>query len=78
MPHCKGAKNIYGIRSFFQKKSCRNACWYLQMLYLCESVFTETFIRLFTTQKSKKWNQLKEKKEKKILEMKEKTRKPCI
>ena len=48
------------------------------MWYFCKSVFTGTFIRTFTTQKSKKWNQLKETKEKKILEMKEKKRKRCI
>ena len=48
---------------------------YCKMSYLCKSVFTGTFIHLFTTLKSKKWNQLKEKQ---IPKMKKKTRKGCI
>lgn len=51
---------------------------YCKMLYFCKSVFTETFIHFFTTLKSKKWNQLKETKEKRIPKMKKKTRKGCI
>ena len=51
---------------------------YCKMLYFCKSVFTETFIHFFTTLKSKKWNQLKETKEKRIPKMKKKTGKGCI
>ena len=61
-----------------QKKPCKPSYDITESCIFAQPLLTETFIHIFTTLISKKWNQMKEKKEKKIMEMKEKTRKQCI